>query len=96
MVVSLVQFIIYIPDSTNIKEKRRVVQSLKERLQNRYKLSAAEVDLHDAVTYAQLGAALVSNSKKHGDSVMQKVITFVEDEVPGRLQDVSTHTEYYS
>lgn len=96
MVVSLVQFIIHLPDSTNIKEKRRVVQSLKERLQNRFKLSAAEVDLHNAVTYAQIGAALVSNSKKHGDSVMQKAISFVEDEVPGRVQDVSTHTEYYS
>jgi len=96
MVVSLVQFIIYLPDATNLKEKRRVVQSLKRRLQIKFRISAAEVDLHQSYTYAQIGAALVSNSKKHGDRVIQKVIDFVEQEVPGRIQDIETHTEFYS
>ena len=96
MVVSLIQFIIYLHDATNLKEKRRVVQSIKQRLHTKFKLSAAEVDLHQSTTFAQLGAALVSNSKKHGDEVIQKVILFVEQEVPGRVQDIVTHTEFYS
>jgi len=96
MVVSMVQFIIHLPDASNLKEKRRVVQSLKRRLQIKFRLSVAEVDLHDSYTYAQIGAALVSNSKKHGDTIIQKVIDFVEQEVPGRIQDVETHTEFYS
>lgn len=96
MVVSMVQFIIHLPDATNLKEKRRVVQSVKQRLQTKFKLSVAEVDLHESCSYAQIGAALVSNSKKHGDVVMQKVIDFVEQVVPGRVQDVETHTEFYS
>ncbi len=95
MVVSLIQFIIHLPDATNLKEKRRTVQSLKRRLQVKFKLSVAEVDLHESYTYAQIGAALVSNSKKYGDGVIQKVITFTEQEIPGRIQDVQTHTEYY-
>ena len=95
MVVSLIQIIIHLPDATSLKEKRSTVQSLTRRLQNKYRLTVAEVDLHESIGYAQIGAALVSNSKKHGDRVMQKVITFVEDEVPGSLYDVSTHTEVY-
>jgi hypothetical protein len=96
MVVSLIQFIIYLPDATNLKEKRRVVQSLKRRLQTKFKLSVAEVDLHESCTYAQIGVALVSNSKKYGDKIIRKVLDFVEQEVPGRIQDVETHTEFYS
>ena len=96
MVVSLVQFIIHLPDATNLKEKRRVVQSIKQRLQTKFRLSVAEVDLHESCSYSQIGAALVSNSKKHGDKVMQKVIDFVEQEVPGRIQNVETHTEFSS
>ncbi|MDZ7793808.1 MAG: DUF503 domain-containing protein [Spirochaetia bacterium] len=96
MVVSLIQFIIYLPDATNLKEKRRVVQSLKQRLHSKFKISAAEVDLHESTTFSQIGAGLVSNSKKYGDEVIQKVILFVEQEVPGRVQDIVTHTEFYS
>lgn len=95
MVVSLVQFIIHLPDATNLKEKRRTVQSLKQRLQGKFKVSVAEVDLHESCTFAQIGAALVSNSKKYGDGVIQKVIAFAEMEVPGRIQDIQTHTEIY-
>jgi uncharacterized protein len=95
MVVSLVQFIIQLPESTNLKDKRRVVHSLTKKLQTRFHLSAAEVDLLESTGYCQIGAALVSNSKRYGDTVMQKVIAFVEDDIPGRIHDVSTHTEYY-
>ena len=95
MVVSLVQFIIHLPDADTLKEKRRVVQSIKRKITVKFKISAAEVDLHGSYTYSQIGAALVSNSKKHGDQVIQKLIAFVEDEIPGRVQDVQTHTEFY-
>jgi hypothetical protein len=95
MVVSLVQFIIHLPDATSLKEKRQTVQSLTRRLQNKYKVTAAEVDLQESIGYSQVGAALVSNSKKYGDQVVQKIIRFVEDEIPGQIYDISTHTEFY-
>lgn len=95
MVVSLIQFIIHMPEATSLKEKRQTVQSLTRRMQNKYKVTAAEVDLLDSIGYSQIGGALVSNSRKYGDQVMQKIIDFVEDEVPGQVYDVSTHTEYY-
>ncbi|MFO7848698.1 MAG: DUF503 domain-containing protein [Spirochaetia bacterium] len=95
MVVSLVQYIIYLPDASNLKDKRRTVQTLTKRLQNKYNITAAEIDLQESVGYSQVGAALVSNSKKYGDQVVQKIIAFVEDEIPGRIYDISTHTEFY-
>ena len=91
----MIQLIIELPETCNKKDKRRIVNSLKQKLQNRYKVSAAEIDLHESLTFTQVGAALVSNSRLHGERVMQKILSFVEDDVPGRVQDVQIHTEYF-
>jgi len=95
MIVSMIQLVLELPGVTSIKEKRRIVKSLKEKLIRRFRISAAEVDLHNSLTFAQLGAAVVSNSRSHGESVMQKVLEFVENEALGRVQDVQIHTESY-
>ena len=95
MVVSMLKFIIEIPESHSLKDKRRVVRSLKDRLMKKYKLSVSEIDLHNSLTYAQLGAALVSNSRTYGESVLEKAIDFVEQEGVGRLHDYSILSEFY-
>lgn len=95
MVVSMIQVILELPEVTSIKEKRRIVKSLKERLQHRYKISAAEVDLQESLMFTQIGGAVISNSRQHGESVMQKVLSFIEDESIGRVQDVSITSEQY-
>jgi uncharacterized protein YlxP (DUF503 family) len=95
MVVSMIQLIIEIPEASSIKDKRRVVKSLRDRLHHRFKLSAAEVDLQDSLRFSQIGGAYVSNSRQFGESIMQKVLRFVEDEVPGRIQDVQITSEIF-
>jgi uncharacterized protein YlxP (DUF503 family) len=79
----------------SIKEKRRIVSSLKEKLQKRYRMTVAEVDLLDSLLFAHIGAAIISNSKSYGEGILQKSVQFVEETVPGRLHDVSIMSEVY-
>ena len=95
MVVSMLKFIIELPESYSLKDKRREIRSLKDRLIKKYKLSVSEIDLQNSLTYAQIGAALVSNSRSFGESVLQKAIDFVENEGVGRLHDYSILSEFY-
>ncbi len=95
MIVSMIQILFEIPDVMSIKEKRRIILSLKDKIRRRFQLSVAEVDLQDSLAFAQIGGALVSNSKVHGESVMNKVLVFVEDEVPVRIHDVKIHSEEF-
>ena len=95
MTVSMIQFVFELPDVENIKDKRRIVKSFKEKLIKKFHVTAAEVDLQDSLRFTQIGAALVSNSKTFGESVMNKILRFAEDEVPGRLHDVEIHSETY-
>lgn len=95
MVVSMIQIIIELPEVSSIKEKRRIVHSLRDKMRIRFRLSAAEVDLQDSLGFTQIGAALVSNSREFGERVMQKVLLFIENEAPGRVQDVQILSEIY-
>jgi uncharacterized protein YlxP (DUF503 family) len=95
MVISILQLIIELPESASLKDKRREIKSLKDKLARRFKVSIAEVALNDSIRFAHLGAALVSNSKSHGESVLQKAIAFAEREIYGRLIDVKVFSEQY-
>jgi uncharacterized protein YlxP (DUF503 family) len=95
MVVSMLRMVLRLGEASTIKDKRRVVLAIKEKLQHRYKLSCAEVDLLDSVMFAEIGAALVSNSPQHGETVLRDAVTFVEDHYPVELYDVQTHYEIF-
>ncbi|MDR0449881.1 MAG: DUF503 domain-containing protein [Treponema sp.] len=88
MIVSMIQMIFEIPDIGNIKEKRRIIRSVKDKLQRRFNMSVAEVDLQDSLSFAQIGGALVSNSRDFGESVLHKAFEIVERDVPVRIQDM--------
>jgi uncharacterized protein YlxP (DUF503 family) len=95
MVVSMIQFRLELAGIESIKDKRRIVSSLKEKLQQRFRLSVAEVDELDSLDFARIGAALVSNSRRHGETILHKVIAFTEAEALGRLLDVEVFSESY-
>ncbi|MDR1929449.1 MAG: DUF503 domain-containing protein [Treponema sp.] len=95
MVVSMIQVVFEMPDIGSIKDKRRIVKSLKDRLQRRFHLSAAEVDLQDSLSFAHIGGALVSNSRVFGESVLNKAFEMIENEAPVRIQDVHIYSEEF-
>ncbi len=95
MVISVIQFIIEIPGANSLKDKRRIVKSIKDRLIQRYKLSVAEVDNQDSIRTAHIAAVIVSNSKQHGESILHKALQFVEDNIPGYLVDTKIFSEQY-
>ena len=95
MIVSMIQLIFEIPEVDSIKEKRRIIRSVKDKLQRRFHMSAAEVDLNDSLSYAQIGGALVSNSRTFGESVMHKAFEMIEKEIPVRIQDISIYSEEF-
>ena len=91
----MLQVIIELPEVDSIKDKRRIVKSLKDKLIRRYRITVAEVDLQESLRFTQLGAAVVSNSRVHGEKIMQKTMHFIEEECMGRIQDVQIVSERF-
>jgi uncharacterized protein YlxP (DUF503 family) len=95
MIVSMMQLIFEIPDVESIKDKRRIIRSVKDKLVRRFRISAAEVDLQDYLSFGQIGGALVSNSRNFGETVLQKAFKMIEDETPIRIQDMKIYSEEF-
>jgi len=78
MTVGVCKVELQIPANRSLKEKRRVVKSLKDRVQGRFEVAIAEVDRLDEYQRATLGIACVSNDARHADEILAKVVGFIE------------------
>lgn len=61
----------------SLKEKRRIVKSIKDRVRSKFNVSIAEIGGLDKWQWATLGVACVSNDARFADSVLSKVVDFV-------------------
>ncbi len=73
--------------SCSLKDKRRVINSIKERLKKNFNLALAEVGTMNEWQYAELAMVTVSNDIRHANSVISKAINFVEKDVRIELLD---------
>ncbi|MFO7892972.1 MAG: DUF503 domain-containing protein [Longimicrobiales bacterium] len=93
MVIGVITWEIQIFDARSLKEKRKVVKSLKERLQSRFNLSVAETAFQDSWQRAELTAVIVATDKPYADGVLNKADALVESAALGRI--MGSYRDYY-
>lgn len=69
---------LHVENCHSLKEKRRVVKSLKDKLRNNYNVAVCEFGDLSLWQRAQLGIVLCSNDKSVVDSRMKTVIDFCD------------------
>ena len=84
MVVGTLSLKFAVFDATSLKDKRRVVNSLKERLRGRFNVSVAEVGSLDRRQQAELGVVIVGNDGRFVKSCLDKVVDYVASIGPRR------------
>jgi hypothetical protein len=66
----------------SLKDKRRVVKSIKERLANRFNAAVAEVGDLDVYQSAVLGVAVVANDHARVQTTLDRIVHFAAN-APG-------------
>ena len=59
--------------SHSLKEKRHVVQSLKDRLRHKFNVSVAEIDHQDLWQRSTIAAVTVSSARENAEKVLRSV-----------------------
>jgi uncharacterized protein YlxP (DUF503 family) len=77
MTVGVLQLELYISDAMSLKDKRRVVKSLKDRIAHRHNVSVAEVGALDQHRRSILAVAMVSNDSGYVEGALSKLVDFV-------------------
>ena len=78
MNVGVLKVTLRLPENQSLKGKRRTINSLSSRLRDRYSVAVAEVGDNEAWQSATLGVACVSNTVRHADEVLSRVLGYVE------------------
>jgi uncharacterized protein YlxP (DUF503 family) len=77
MTIGVLQLEIGIEDAMSLKDKRRVVKSLKDRIAHGHNVSIAEVGALDEHRRSIIGIAMVSNDARYVESQLSKLVDFV-------------------
>lgn len=73
MVIGVLQFELLIHASASLKDKRRVVRSVKDRLHREHMVSVAEVGLPDRMDVASMALACVGTDGRRVGEVLDHV-----------------------
>ena len=65
-------------ENHSLKGKRRAIKSIKDRVRSKFNVSIAEIDGLDKWQWATLGVVCVSNDNRFANSVLSKIVDFVD------------------
>jgi uncharacterized protein len=92
MIIGVISWELEIIGAHSLKEKRSVVKGLKDRLHDRFNVSAAETAHQDLWQRAQISACVMASDKKVAESVLQQADDLVSGEYRARI--ISTQREF--
>ena len=85
MKIAVMSFRLYAPWVHSLKEKRMIVKSIVARLQNRFHVSAAEIEEQDTHQIIVIGVAAIVPNHAMADSMMDEIAVFVEQSSDAEL-----------
>lgn len=77
MTIGALQLELTIGDAMSLKDKRRVIHSLKDRLAHGRNISVAEVGALDEHRRSILGVSMVGNDGRYIEGALTKLVDFV-------------------
>ena len=90
MVVGIAMWELHLNGCRSLKDKRQVLDSLKDRLHRQFNVSVAETDHQDTWQRAELTCCTVSSSRRHAEQVLGAADRLVAGEPLARIVDSAT------
>ena len=87
MHIGVLQLDLAIPSAESLKDKRRAILSLKDRIANGHNVSVAEVDRMDEHRRCIMGVAMLSNDKRYVEGGLSKIVDMVKADSNVSLTD---------
>jgi len=78
MIIGACSLKLNIFESDSLKDKRHIIKSIIGKLQSRFNISIAEVDLNDSWQSSIIGFACVTNDSQHANQIISNVMKFID------------------
>ncbi len=90
MVVGILSIELRIDGAFSLKDKRAVLNRLRDRVREKFNVAVAEVGDQDVWNSAVIGVAAISNDQVFVNQVLSKVMSLVETIHECRVEDFTT------
>ena len=87
MVIGVIGWELEVYGCQSLKEKRRVIRSLRDRLRARHNISVAETGHQDLWQRAEITACVVGSDRRQVEAVLSGADRLVEGEARARIID---------
>ncbi len=85
----LIEVELHIPQARSLKDRRKVIRSLIDRLRQHFNAAVAETGYQDKWQRAGLSIAIVGNDAIYLEGQSQAILGFIEREILGSAQVVN-------
>ncbi|MGI6124659.1 MAG: DUF503 domain-containing protein [Acetivibrionales bacterium] len=96
MFIGVLSVRLYLSEPQSLKDKRRIVKSLIEKLKNKFNVAVAETGDLDSWNNSRLGIVCASNEAAHADSMLATVVNFIESRGTADITSIQTEIIPYS
>lgn len=87
MTIGLLQLDYRFAGARSLKDKRRVLNSIKQTMHNKFNCSVAEVDFKDLWNRARLAVCVVSDDAAHANDQVNEIAKFASSRFDAELLD---------
>ena len=89
MVVGTMKIILHLHANRSLKGKRKVVRSMVDKVKHKFNVSIAEVGSNDKWQRIELGVSAVGNDRRHIDTSLDNILSYVESLYLAEIVDSS-------
>jgi uncharacterized protein YlxP (DUF503 family) len=87
MTIGVLQLDFLVPGSRSLKDKRRVIKSLRERMRGRFNCAVAETEFQDVWNRARLTVCVVSTESQHANTQLNEIARFASQSRDAEMID---------
>jgi len=87
VIIAVVTWDLHLNGCASLKDKRRILKSLKDRLHQQFNVSVAETAHHDRWQRAELSCCVVATDRRHAERVLASADNLVSGHDLARVID---------
>jgi uncharacterized protein YlxP (DUF503 family) len=91
MIIGYLSLEIYLPYSHSLKEKRKRLSAIKDRLRKKYNVALAELDYQDKWQRSKIGVVTLNNRKTMVEKLFQRILAEAESLIDGEIIHSEIH-----
>jgi len=69
----------FLHGNRSLKDKRKIIKSMRDRVKNKFNVSISEIGDQDEWQSLQIGIAAVSSDSQYLDGLMTQVVEFIDN-----------------